>query len=137
MRSVFSVVVGHRALSFLVAPVYFASAATCILMIRSGLVRAGSPRLDLVDEVHALRPPGPRPCTGRSRNEQSSKQMKNCVLAEFGSSRARRADRAAAEGGVGEFGLQVGQVEPPRAGAGRVAALRHEAGDHAVEGVPS
>ena len=34
---------------------------------------------------------------------------------------------------VGEFGLEVGQVGAADAGAGRIAALRHEAGDHAVE----
>ena len=32
-----------------------------------------------------------------------------------------------------EFGLEVGLVAAAHAGAGRIAALRHEAGDHAVE----
>src|SRR3546814_7027024 len=32
-----------------------------------------------------------------------------------------------------EFGGQVGKLAAPHAGAGRIAALRHEAVDHAVE----
>ena len=36
-------------------------------------------------------------------------------------------------GSLREFGLEVGQVGAAGAGAGRVAALGHEAGDHAVE----
>src|SRR5206468_9561164 len=32
-----------------------------------------------------------------------------------------------------EFSFQIGQVGPVIAGAGRVAPLRHEAGDHAVK----
>jgi len=35
-----------------------------------------------------------------------------------------------------EFGLEVGLVAAAHAGAGRIAALRHEAGDHAVEDHP-
>ena len=34
---------------------------------------------------------------------------------------------------AGEFGLEVGQIAAARAGAGGVAALCHEAEDHAVE----
>ncbi len=35
-----------------------------------------------------------------------------------------------------EFGLEIGLVAAAHAGAGRIAALRHEAGDHAVEDHP-
>src|SRR4029453_9236317 len=35
-----------------------------------------------------------------------------------------------------EFGLEVGQLTPAGAGAGRIAALRHEPRDHAVEQDP-
>ncbi len=71
--------------------------------------------------------------------------MKNCELAEFGSWRARHADRAACERNLGEFGRKVRQIGT--AGAGHlglevlchvavldVAGLGHEAVDHAVEG---
>ena len=59
--------------------------------------------------------------------------MKNCELAEFGILGARHADDAALERLVGELGLQVGLFRAAHAGAGRVAGLRHEAVDDAVE----
>ena len=69
-----------------------------------------------------------------SRKRASSKQMKNCELAEFGlrwcaPSSRRRGRAARVENSAFRFGL----VRSARAGAGRIAALRHEAGDHAVE----
>ena len=60
--------------------------------------------------------------------------MKNWLLALFGSDGARHAAGAAQEMPLGgELGRQVGQLAAAGAGAGRVAALRHEALDHAVE----
>ena len=60
--------------------------------------------------------------------------MKNWLLALLGSRRARHRAGAADVRLAREFGLEVGQVGAARAGPGRVAALGHEAGDHAVEG---
>ena len=60
--------------------------------------------------------------------------MKNWLLAEFGAVGARRRDHSAHVRQGGELGLEVGQLGAALAGALRVAALGHEAGDHAVEG---
>ena len=59
--------------------------------------------------------------------------MKNCEFAEFGIVAARRADHAAGERHLAELGLEVRQIRAAGAGAGRVAALRHEARDDTVE----
>ena len=60
--------------------------------------------------------------------------MKNWLLAELLSPRARHADDAALERHVGELGLQVRIFRAAGAVAVlAVAGLRHEAGDHAVE----
>ena len=63
----------------------------------------------------------------------SSKQMKNWLLALFGFDGARHRGDAADVRLAAELGLEVGLVGAAHAGAGRVAALGHEAVDHAVE----
>ena len=68
-----------------------------------------------------------------SRKRASSKQMKNWLLALFGFWRARHRAGAADVRLAAELGLEVGLVGAAHAGAGRVAALGHEAGDDAVE----
>ena len=59
--------------------------------------------------------------------------MKNWLLALFGFCDARHRGGAADVRLAAELGLEVGLVRAARAGAGRVAALGHEAVDHAVE----
>ena len=71
------------------------------------------------------------------RKLQSVKQMKNWLLAELGFwARAMEAGAAHMRLG-GELGRQVGLGRAAGAGAGGIAALRHEAVDHPVEDVPS
>ena len=62
--------------------------------------------------------------------------MKNWLLALSGCSARAARDRSAQERHRGEFGLEVGQVGAALAGPLGIAALGHEAGDHAVEGQP-
>ncbi len=59
--------------------------------------------------------------------------MKNCELAESGILRARHADRAALERLAENSALMFGQIGMAHAGAGRIAGLRHEAVDDAME----
>jgi len=60
--------------------------------------------------------------------------MKNCELAELGSLVRAMPTYAARKRHVGEFCLQVGCFEPPVPLPNCPSpALRHEAGDHAVE----
>src|SRR5438309_3649944 len=65
----------------------------------------------------------------RMRGEHDEELAVRAILA----ARPRCADAAAKERHGGELGLEVGQVRPALARSLRVAALRHEAGDHAVE----
>ena len=59
--------------------------------------------------------------------------MKNWLLALSGFW-ARAMDTAPRTcGSLGEFRLEVGEVGTAGAATGRIAALRHEPGDHAVE----
>ena len=58
--------------------------------------------------------------------------MKNWLLALSGSACAPSSGAADVRR-AREFGLEVGQLGAADAGAGRIAALGHEAGDHAVE----
>ena len=60
--------------------------------------------------------------------------MKNWLLALFGFDVRAVPTGAAQEVALGgEFGRQVRQLAAAGAGAGRIAALRHEALDHAME----
>ena len=60
--------------------------------------------------------------------------MKNCELAVSGSLVRAAPMVPRTKWVVRELGLEVGEVGAAAAGAGRVAALRHEALDDAVEG---
>ena len=62
--------------------------------------------------------------------------MKNWLFALSGLVRARRAERAAQERHGGELRLEVGQVGSALARALGIAALGHEAGNHAMESQP-
>src|SRR5438067_1320062 len=55
------------------------------------------------------------------------------AVGAVGALRPRHRRDSALVGGTGEFRLEVGQVGTVIAGAGRVAALRHEARDDAME----
>ena len=119
------------------------SAATFIETILSGSC-TGSPRL-ILSTLSMPSMTWPQTVYWRLRKPASSKQMKNCELAEFGFCDARHRAGAAGVVHVGELGLEVRLVGAAHAGAGRVevlaaalaelhvAGLRHEAVDDAVE----
>ena len=99
--------------------------------MRSGFC-TGSPRLILSTRFHAvdhLAPDGVIAVEERAVLEADEELR----VRRIGIVGARRADDAPAEIRVGELGLEVGQVGAAGPGAGRVAALRHEAVDDAVE----
>ena len=89
--------------------------------------------LDRVDRRPCPRSRGRSRCIyGRAPNVGPN-MMKNWLLALFGSVGARPSTPRRAVRQVVEFGLQVGKVRSALAGALGIAALGHEAGDHAVE----
>ena len=89
-------------------------------------------RRDRVDRGHARDHP-PEAAIFASSSKVGASMMKNWLLALFGSVGARHRHDAAHVRQAVEFGLEVGKLEPPRAGALGIAALGHEAGDDAVE----
>ena len=68
-----------------------------------------------------------------SRKRASSKQMKNWLLAEFGLVVRAMEQTPRTCGSSENSAFRFGFFEPPDAGAGGIAALGHEARDHAVE----
>ena len=94
-------------------------------------VRGGSPSA-VVDMFHTALDNTPVYC--RSRKVASSKQMKNWLLALLGfCAQAIEHTPRTCKSSALNSRLDVGQLRSAHAGAGRVAALRHEAGDHAVK----
>ena len=115
----------------------FASAAICILTILSGstdrAVVGLRTLLDLVDNVHAGRHLAEDGVLAveRWRGREHDEELR---IGGVRVGRTGHADRAAHEMRlVGELGRQVGQVRAASAGAGRIAGLRHEAVDDAME----
>ena len=68
-----------------------------------------------------------------SRKRASSKQMKNWLLALLGSWVRAIEQTPRTCGSLLNSALRLGMSEPPVPRPGRIAALGHEAGDHAVE----
>src|SRR5271155_1624634 len=93
------------------------------------VLRAG---LDLVDDVHAgddLAEDGVLPV----EEAGVAKADEELRIGRVRVARPRHADSAALEMRRAEFAGQIGEIGPARAGAGRIAGLRHEARNDPVK----